>query len=90
MDGRKISWVNPKSLIRYKCSTIKIPRYASDNNHSLQLRNQLFQLIYYLPSWHNIIIEKPLRKFLTLSTNVNNLEKFLNLNQNAKYQQLKL
>jgi hypothetical protein len=31
MDGRKISWVNPKSLIRYKCSTIKSPRYASDN-----------------------------------------------------------
>jgi hypothetical protein len=90
MDGRKISWVNPKSLIRYKCSTIKIPRYASDNNHSLQLRNQLFQLIYYLPSWHNIIIEKPLRKFLTLSTNVNNLEKFLNLNRNAKYQQLQI
>ncbi|CAB4478541.1 unnamed protein product [Rhizophagus irregularis] len=56
--------------------------------HSINIRNQPLQLIRYIPSWNNVIIEKPLRKFLRLTTNVTNLEKFLNLNRNAKYRQL--
>jgi hypothetical protein len=34
------------------------------------------------------VVEQNIRKFVTLTTNVKNLEKFLNLNRNAKYQNL--
>jgi ribonuclease HI len=60
------------------------------SDYGLILRNQPLSSIKYIPSWNNIKIEQSLRKFLTLMTNIRNLENFFNLNRNGKYQKLEI
>jgi exonuclease III len=57
-------------------------------NLAINLRYENVRSLNWVPTWNNIVIEKNLRKFITLTTNVANLEKFLNLNRNAKYRTL--
>jgi ribonuclease HI len=54
-------------------------------NLAVNLRYENIRGLSWVPTWNNIVIEKNLRKFITLTTNVANLEDFLNLNRNAKY-----
>jgi hypothetical protein len=60
------------------------------SDYRLILRNQPLLSINYIPSWNNIEIEQLLQKFLTLMANIINLETFLNLNRNEKYQKLEI
>jgi hypothetical protein len=53
------------------------------------LKTQNIRKLNWIPTWNNILIEN-VRKFITLTTNVKDLKSFLNLNQNAKYQQLQV
>jgi ribonuclease HI len=52
--------------------------HDQSSDYGLILCNQPLLSINYIPSWNNIKIEQSLRKFLTLITNVTNLEAFLN------------
>ncbi|PKB93330.1 hypothetical protein RhiirA5_508006 [Rhizophagus irregularis] len=44
----------------------------------------------WIPKWNAIVIEKSLRKLITLTTNTKNLERFLNLNRNVKYRKCEI
>jgi hypothetical protein len=54
----------------------------------LDIKYQNVESLRWIPKWNNIPIDMNLRKFVTLMTNVNNLESFLNLNRNSKYRRL--
>jgi ribonuclease HI len=54
--------------------------HDQSSDYGLILCNQPLLSINYIPSWNNIEIEQSLRKFLTLMTNITNLEAFFNLN----------
>jgi hypothetical protein len=54
----------------------------------MDINYQNIEALKWIPTWNNIVIEQNIRKFVTLTTNVKNLENFLNLNRNAKYQNL--
>jgi hypothetical protein len=64
--------------------------HDQSSDYGLILCNQPLLSFNYIPSWNNIEIEQSLRKFLTLMTNVTNLETFLNLNRNEKYRKLEV
>jgi hypothetical protein len=58
------------------------------DNELLAINYQNIETIKWIPTWNNIVVEQNIRKFVTLTTNVKNLETFLNLNRNAKYRNL--
>ena len=59
--------------------------YNSIEEKGLNIRSQMSDRIRFVPCWRNVVIEKNLRKFLRMTSNVSELENFLNLNRNAKY-----
>ncbi|CAB4384211.1 unnamed protein product [Rhizophagus irregularis] len=62
----------------------------TDENSILEFKYNNLKGIDYIPRWNNIIIEKGLRKFFKNLGNINNFEKFLNLNRNGKYRRLNI
>ncbi|GBC34051.2 hypothetical protein GLOIN_2v1846731 [Rhizophagus irregularis DAOM 181602=DAOM 197198] len=59
----------------------------SDRNRVYSVNFNFFQLdkIEYMLTWNNIIIEKPIRRFIRYYNEILNLEKFFNLQRNRKY-----
>ncbi|CAB5374662.1 unnamed protein product [Rhizophagus irregularis] len=59
----------------------------SDRNRVYSVNFNFFQLdkIEYMLTWNNIIIEKPIRRFIRYYNEILNLEKFFNLRRNRKY-----
>jgi ribonuclease HI len=46
------------------------------DNELLDINYQNIDMLKWIPAWNNIVIEQNIRKFVTLTMNVNNLEKF--------------
>jgi ribonuclease HI len=62
----------------------------NDQNLNINLNYNNFEDLPWIPKWNGIVIEKSLRKMLTLTTNIKNLEKFINLNRNDKYRKIEI
>ncbi|PKK56691.1 hypothetical protein RhiirC2_828242, partial [Rhizophagus irregularis] len=65
----------------------QIKNRYSDRNRVYSVNFNFFQLdkIDYMLTWNNIIIEKPIRRFIRYYNEILNLEKFFNLRRNRKY-----
>ncbi|CAB5387957.1 unnamed protein product [Rhizophagus irregularis] len=65
----------------------KIKDRYSDRNRVYSVNFNFFQLdkIEYMLTWNNIIIKKPIRRFIRYYNEILNLEKFFNLRRNQKY-----
>ncbi|CAB5383565.1 unnamed protein product [Rhizophagus irregularis] len=62
----------------------------NDQNLGINLNYNNFYDLPWIPKWNGIVIEKSLRKLITLTTNTKNLERFLNLNRNDKYRKCEI
>jgi hypothetical protein len=90
------------NILQLDIQIVKVKAHADNNRYDtltniahtkfneliLDLKYENTNQIKWIPTWNDIVIEENFRKFVTSTTNVENLENFLNLNRNSKYRYL--